>query len=367
MLLICRKFQVNSVAQLEADRRLARRLVQLMFWPARLSTIQPQPQETLFTRPESGHSQPSGSTTTLNGHNDDDETSVAAADPFDPSPIIQRVLGGKADRKEKPAEARNAGDLDTSYISISSVQSVYLSSPGSVSSPSAVGSPLRTYGNRKRKPDTPHQSAACGSSTPAKRPPLPTAVGHSSLAKKVATSGMMLPSPLPGAAFGAPVALRGLVPVSGAVPSRVVLLSRGASSPPVRLVPVSISHSSSAMNGGGALRQTTAVFPSSQGAVLASPFHSAVIAAPQRSVVTAPPLRAVVAGQPLQPAGLANPLPAAVIAPPPPSDRREVIHVFSRPEPGGHHPQAAPGGQRVQRFELSTENPLTKQLGNKLL
>jgi hypothetical protein len=49
-----------------------------------------------------------------------------------------------------------------------------------------------------------------------------------------------------------------------------------------------------------------------------------------------------------------------------PQPRREIIHVFSRPEPALHPllPSPLPAGGRVQRLELSTDNPLTKQYAN---
>ena len=320
-------FQVNSEAQVEADRRLARRLVQLMFWPARMSSILPPKQETIFSRPQEASQ-----------HEEDrpeaaDSVSIAAANPFDSSLIIQKAMSSRSATSDQKDQQRGAEDLGTSYPNLSSVVSLYSNSPGVASSPAmgsplrmnsphvvsttafraaaALGaSPLRTYGNRKRK----DSATPIAGSTPAKQPalqPPSLAPGMQFLQQHSPLS--TLP---PRVSFPVPLAIRGMT----AQPSRLVLVPAAqplaGSSGPLRCMPASSSFGPQPV--GGLIPEWSAV--SNSGGRLS-------------------------------------------LAPAAPSQHREIIHVFSLPAAAAPTPTSG-HQQVVHRLELSTDNPLTKQLGS---
>jgi hypothetical protein len=284
----------------------------------------PPPQETIFTRPEEDQ----GSRVEREG------ATIAAADPFDPSPIIQRALGSKtADQKSvvSLSASRSCEDLDGSYPNLDSVVSI----SSSAASTPYRDSTVRTYGSRKRKEDS-ADDAPAAASTPAK-----LAVLHQPWASLVPLpSSVVMPRGVPAVnaapvRFPVPIRLQGAPPLPGSgQPVRLVLMPARQPGPaavvghriasPVRLAPPTVFRPNQDFS------QRLLLGPTTAGPTLT--------------------------GGRLQ-----------LVPVPPPQQQREIIHVFSVPvsSDGVVHPQvvSAPPDQQVHRIELSTQNPLTRQLG----
>jgi hypothetical protein len=306
-----------------------------MFWPARMSKIMPPRQETIFTRPGEGRDAQNLEAGIARGA----EATIAAADPFDPSPIIQKALLSSKARDEKEgvgvsgSSSRSCLDLDGSYPSLDSVVSI---SSSAASTPQyrgepMSGSPLRTYGSRKRK----DSSASAADSTPAKLAALQ-------------------PTPLPPPVVAVPQ-----VPAPSGVPLRypVPAMLPGPAPPvsrPVRLVLVPA-------------RPSVIMANHSRGATIGSPIRLVppTVFRPNQDFSQRLLLRPPIAGSAaLVPGGRPQLVPVPVVPHPPNQQQREIIHVFSLPVSTAgvvHPPQAA---AQVRRIELSTQNPLTRQLGH---